>query len=59
VPAFRQALLEGYGKEICMEDYRLAYLMAELNPDYLNQHLVDLPGADCLSADLSWLRLFE
>jgi aminoglycoside phosphotransferase (APT) family kinase protein len=58
-PRIREAFLRGYGEGFALDDYKLAYLTAELDPDYLNVELVKTIESADFSEDLGWIRIFK
>lgn len=58
IPGLRQSLLDGYGGRLSTEDYRLIYLMAELNPDHLSEPLIRQLDSDDFTPDLECLDVF-
>lgn len=58
VPGMRDAFLRGYGKGYAGDDYKLAYLTAELEPDNPNKALLRTIEATDSTDDLDWIDIF-
>lgn len=58
VAGIREAFLRGYGDGYGRDDYKLAYLVSELDPDFLNMELLRLIESTDLQEGLDWLDIF-
>lgn len=58
-PGMRDAFLRGYGDAYARDDYKLAYLTSELDPDWLNAGLLSTIESADFSDDLDWIDIFS
>jgi aminoglycoside phosphotransferase (APT) family kinase protein len=58
LPGMREAFLRGYGPGYGRVDYKLAYLVAELDPDYLNSELLRVIESADVPESFSRLHIF-
>lgn len=58
VPGMRDAFLRGYGEDYGREEYKLAYLTSELDPDCLNRELLEAIESACSLDSLDCITIF-
>lgn len=58
LPGKREAFLRGYGSGYETDDYKLAYLVSELDADFLNPQLLGEVESTKYSEGLDWVDVF-
>lgn len=58
LPGMRAAFLDGYGEGFSRTEYKLAYLVVALDPDYPDNAVLEKLDSVEFSCDLDWLDVF-